>query len=169
MQNRSGPTATTRAGDDFEWVNSWAEASGLKAAQEFAAQPAKTPPAKTASPIVAAPPPVVAAPRIAPAAASPVLAPSPPVVAARVPVPANPSATFAASGQLAQDIAEIERARDAIIAAEGTGAFVLPPPSRPKGRLLGRRDAVPVLIGAMLAMLMLVVYGAFATFMSLGH
>jgi hypothetical protein len=161
MQKRSGPTATTRAGDDFEWVNSWAEASGLKAAQEFAAQPAKTAPL-----VAAAPWPVASAP-------SSVLAAPPPLVAAAPPaaprsVPSNLAAAFA--DQLAQDIAEIERARDAIIAAEGTAAFPLPPsPRAAKGSLLRRRDAVPVLIGAMLAMLMLVVYGAFATFTSLGH
>jgi hypothetical protein len=166
MQKRSGPTATTRAGDDFEWVNSWAEASGLKAAQEFAAQPAKAVPAKTAPPVAVAPSPVVVAPSPVRAAPSPIVAAAP--RAAPQTVPSNGAAAFA--DRLAQDIAEIERARDAIIAAEGTAAFPLPrSPRAAKGRLLGRRDAVPVLIGAMLAMLMLVVYGAFATFTSLRH
>ncbi len=145
MQKRNGPAATTRAGDDFEWVNSWAEASGLKAAREFAAQPAK-PVSPPAAP--------VAVPNAVPAAAAPVRR----VIAA-------------ASGQLARDIAEIERARDAIIAAEGRGVFALPRsrPAAPRTRLLGRRDAMPVVIGAALAMFMLIAYGVVATFMALGH
>jgi hypothetical protein len=142
MQKRSGPAATTRAGDDFEWVNSWAEASGLKAAREFAAQPVR--------PI----PPPAAVPNAVPAAAAPVRR----VIAAT-------------SDQLARDIAEIERARDAIIAAEGRGVFALPRsrPAAPRERLLGRRDAMPVMIGAALAMFMLIAYGVVATFMALGH
>jgi hypothetical protein len=130
----------TRAGEDFEWVNSWAEVSGLNAARQFAAQPAK-----------AAPPPR-AAPLTGPAARS----------AATYPV---------ASGQLARDLAEIETARDAIIAAEGTGVFVLPGPQRRKPILgiLRRHDVVPVLIGATLALVVLIVYGAIASIRALGR
>jgi hypothetical protein len=138
-QNRGGPATTVRPGDDFEWVNSWADASGLKAAREFAAEPIKQ------------------------GAPSPKPAVAPVAVARDTTLPA-------ASDQLERDIADIERARDAIIAAEGIGAYALPTPRTAATRgLLRRQDAVPVLIGAMLAMFMLVVYGAVASILALGR
>jgi hypothetical protein len=132
----------TRTAEDFEWVNSWAEASGLNAAREFAAQPVKA-----ASPAV--PP-----PRTAPVAAT-----------------KSPAATYPITvDQLARDVGEIEQARDAIIAAEGKGVFVLPGPQRRKRPgILRRHDTVPVLIGAMLALFALIVYGAVASIVALGR
>jgi hypothetical protein len=141
MQNPGVPTATARPGEDFEWVNSWADASGLKAAQEFAAEPIK-PMALSAKPAAA-------------------------------PAPVTRGTVFpVASDQLARDIGEIEHARDAIIAGERAGAYALPAPlgrTTATGGLLRRQDAVPVLIGAMLAMFMLVVYGAVASILALGR
>jgi hypothetical protein len=141
MQNRGVPATTVRPGDDFEWVNSWADASGLKAAREYAAEPIK---------------PTV-----------------PPTQPAAAPAPVARDTAFpVASDQLVRDIAEIERARDAIIAAEGKGAYALPTRqvrTAASGALLRRQDAVPVLIGAMLAMFMLVVYGAVASLLALGR
>jgi len=95
-QNRSGPAAMNRPGEDFEWVNRWAEASGLSAAREFAAQPIKatTAPAASTAPVAAA--------------------------------TRSPRTYAIASDQLARDIADIEEARDAILAAEGAGVFILP-------------------------------------------
>jgi hypothetical protein len=141
-QIRNAPADAS--GNDFEWVNSWADASGLKAAREFAAAPVRavTPPAKP--------------------------------VAAQAPAPQETTgAGFPiAPDQLERDIREIEKARDSINAAEGKGAFVLPTrrakPSA-KRALLRRQDAVPVLIGAVLAMFMLVAYGALASLVALGR
>jgi hypothetical protein len=154
-QNRGVPTASVRPGEDFEWVNSWAEASGFKAARNFAAAPAK--------PVT--PPPV-----------RPATLPIKPVAPASTPVPARAPATDTqqtfpvASDQLACDIAEIEAARDAIIAAERTGPFALTAPKTAGARrLLRRQDAKPVLIGAMLAIFMLVVYGAVASLLAFGR
>jgi hypothetical protein len=124
----------TRAGEDFEWVNSWAEVSGLNAAREFAALPA------TASR-------------------------SAQVTAAR-----SAGAFPVVPGQLARDLAEIEKARNAIIAAEGAGVFVLPGPARRKP-ILGircRHDVVPMLIGAVVAMVVLIVCAAIASIRALG-
>ena len=138
-----------RPSEDFEWVNSWAEASGLNAAREFAAQPVKAAPAP-AAPTAA---PVVPAALVAPAIAR------------------SPGPFAFATDQLARDIADIEQARDAIIAAEGTGVFLLPAARRgkPSAGVLRRHDAVPVLIGAMLALLLLIGYGALASITALGR
>jgi hypothetical protein len=154
-QNRSGPATTVRPGDDFEWVNSWAEASGFKAAREFAAAPAKP---------------------VAPAPARPAPLPTKPVAPAAKPAQAHEPADDTsdafpvATDQLARDIAEIETARDAIIAAEGTGQFALTG-RKTVGtrRLLRRQDAKPVLIGAVLAIFMLVIYGAVASLLAFGR
>ncbi len=141
-QNRSGPAAMNRPGEDFEWVNRWAEASGLSAAREFAAEPVEA----TSVPAAALTAPVAAATR---------------------------SRTYAiASDQLARDIADIEEARYAILAAEGAGVFILPAARRRKPSIRGvlrRRDALPVIIGAMLAFLVLIGYGAIASITALGQ
>jgi hypothetical protein len=154
-QNRGGPATTVRPGDDFEWVNSWAEASGLKAARKFAAEPAKT---------------------VTPPAARPAPLPIKSVAPAAKPAPAHEAAADTADAfpvmadQLARDIAEIETARDAIVAAEGTGPFALTGRKMVSTRrLLRRQDAKPVLIGAMLAVFMLVVYGAVASILAFGR
>jgi len=141
-QNRSGPAAMNRPGEDFEWVNRWAEASGLSAAREFAAQPIKatTAPAASTAPVAAA--------------------------------TRSPRTYAIASDQLARDIADIEEARDAILAAEGAGVFILPAARRRKPSIRGvlrRRDVVPVIIGAMLAFLVLIGYGAIASITALGQ
>jgi hypothetical protein len=133
-QNRRGP-ATTRAGEDFEWVNRWAEASGLNAARQFAGQPVKG----TPSP--------------APAGAS------------------APSAFPAAPDQLARDIAAIEQARDAII-AKSRGAYVRPQPRPLRPRVAGilrRHDVVPVLTGAVVALIVLIAYAAIMSIVELGR
>ena len=147
-QKRRGPAM--RPSEDFEWVNSWAEASGLNAAREFAAQPV----------------------RAAPAPAAPSAAPVVPAATVTPAIAGSPGSPFAvASDQLARDIADIEQARDAIIAAEGTGVFLLPTarPGKPPAGVLRRHDAVPVLIGAMLALLLLIGYGAIASITALGR
>jgi hypothetical protein len=136
-QNRRGP-ATIRAGEDFEWVNRWAEASGLNAARQFAGQP------------------VTGTPSPAPAAAG------------------DHSAAFpAAPDQLARDIAAIEQARDAIIASEGRGAYVRalprPPLRRRVADILRRRDVVPVLTGAVVALIVLIAYAAIMSIVELGR
>jgi len=109
----------------------------------------------------------------APAPAAPVapIAPVPPVAAVAVATVRSPGTFAFAPDQLARDIADIEQARDAIIAAEATGVFVLPATRRrkPSTGVLRRHDAVPVLIGAMLALLVLIGYGAIASIAALGR
>jgi hypothetical protein len=136
-QNRRGP-ATTKAGEDFEWVNRWAEASGLNAARQFAGQPVKGTPSPVPAP--------AAAGASAPSAAFPV-----------------------APDQLARDIAAIELARDAII-AEGPEACVRPPPLRPRVAGIPRRhDVVPVLTGAVVALIVLIAYAPIMSIVELGR
>src|SRR6266704_2524293 len=101
---RGVPAETVRPGDDFEWVNTWAAASGLKAAQRFASEAAEAVPSKQAAPTF----------------------------------PAAPDA-------LERDIAEIARARDALIATERAKSFTLPGPraSRSSPTRPRTRDCVP--------------------------
>jgi hypothetical protein len=128
-----------RDAGQFEWVNAWAETA------------AKTEPAVMAAPVAE---PVVTAP------AQAVFAPPKP--AARV-APALPA------DQLMRDIAEIERARDALaaipVAASAgkrrTQALTLVP-SR-------TTDSVPVVVGGVLALVMLMVFGAAAAMTKLAR
>jgi hypothetical protein len=136
-QNRRRP-ATTR-GEDFEWVNRWAEASGLNAARQFAGQPAQgTPP------------------------------PAPARAASGARTGALSSVFPVLPDQLARDIAEIERARDAIIAAEGASVSSRPRPLRLLG-ILRRHDVVPVLTGAVVAFIVLIAYAAIVSIVELGR
>ena len=99
--------------------------------------------------------------------------PEEPLAAALAPAPAIAIAPIAKSGwedQLARDIAEIERARDALdalplvasfSARRRTQAFTLVP-SRTS-------DMVPVVIGGVLALVMLTVFGAAAAMTKLAR
>ena len=126
----------------FEWVNAWAEAA------------AKTEPAVMAAP-------VAEGAVMAPAEAA-VSAPPKPLVTARI-APALPA------DQLMRDIAEIERARDALAAMpvmvssskRRTQALTLVP-SR-------TTDPVPVVVGGVLALVMLTVFGAAAAMTKLAR
>ena len=126
----------------FEWVNAWAESA------------AKTEPVAMAAP---APDAVVMAP------ADPVASASPkPSMTARI-APALPA------DQLMRDIAEIERVRDALAAIpvvassskRRTQALTLVP-SR-------TTDPVPVVVGGVLALVMLTVFGAAAAMTKLAR
>ena len=133
-----------RDAGQFEWVNAWAES-----AQATRAEPAvMTPPVE---PVVTAPVEAVAAP-----------VPPKPVMTARI-APALPE------DQLMRDIAEIERARDALAAMpvaaslskRRTQALTLVP-SR-------TTDPVPVVVGGVLALVMLTVFGAAAAMTKLAR
>lgn len=122
----------------FEWVNAWAALSKAEAASTDAAMAALTAPAAV---------------EIAPVVASP-----PAETKVQVAIPAE----RAPDDQLMRDIVEIERARDALaavpvaqpLAKRKTQSFTLVP-SRTS-------DSVPVLIGSVLALVMLTVFGAAA-------
>ena len=125
----------------FEWVNAWAESA------------AKTEPAAMAAPVAEA---AVTAPAEAVATAPP------------QPMTARIAPTLPAD-QLMRDIAEIERARDALaampVAASSskrrTQALTLVP-SR-------TTDPVPVVVGGVLALVMLTVFGAAAAMTKLAR
>ena len=126
----------------FEWVNAWAESA------------AKTEPAVMTAPVAEA---VVMAP-----ADAVVSVPPKPIVTARI-APALPA------DQLMRDIAEIERVRDALAAIpvvassskRRTQALTLVP-SR-------TTDPVPVVVGGVLALVMLTVFGAAAAMTKLAR
>ena len=123
----------------FEWVNAWAEAA-----------------AKTA--VMAAP---VAEPAVM--ASAEAVAPAPPKPVTARSAPALPA------DQLMRDLAEIERARDALAAIpvaastskRRTQALTLVP-SR-------TTDPVPVVVGGVLALVMLTVFGAAAAMTKLAR
>ena len=131
-----------RDAGQFEWVNAWAESTR----------------ATSAEPVVMAPQPVepgVTAPIEA------IVAPAPPNTARVAPA--------LHEDQLMRDIAEIERARDALAAMpvaaslskRRTQALTLVP-SR-------TTDPVPVVIGGVLALVMLTVFGAAAAMTKLAR
>ena len=131
----------------YEWVNAWA-ASAM----------AETSAAMKGEAVATVAPSVDVAPK-----AGPVTAPAPAFVVA---APDKP----AASDQLMRDIAEIERARDALdalplaasfSARRRTQAFTLVP-SRTS-------DMVPVVVGGVLALVMLTVFGAAAAMTKLAR
>ena len=139
----------------FEWVNVWASGA--------AAGPAE------ADAETAAEPEAVAAPGMARFVAaksgieSKSEAPDADGPAAELAVPAA-SASALASDQLMRDIAEIERARDALADGtfrRGTKAFMLVP-SR-------TTDSVPLFVGGVLALVMLTVFGAAAAMTKFGR
>jgi hypothetical protein len=123
----------------YEWVNTWA----ASAAADTSAQ-AEAPAASSSAPAAVAPK-VEIAPPSAPA-----------------PVAASPS------DQLSRDIAEIERARDALDAlptrtfsVRRTQALTLVPTRT--------TDAVPIVVGGVLALVMLTVFGAAAAMTKLAR
>jgi hypothetical protein len=126
-----------RDAGQFEWVNAWAESA------------AKPEPAAMAAPVGE---PAVTVPPVEAVVAP---APAKPIMTARI-APALPE------DQLMRDIAEIERARDALAAMpvaaslskRRTQALTLVP-SR-------TTDPVPVVVGGVLALVMLTVFGAAA-------
>jgi hypothetical protein len=125
----------------FEWVNAWAES----------AQGAKADPVGAGAPI-----------EVVAAAAAPVAAASAPVepVAARITFPED---------QLMRDIADIIRARDALAAIP---VAVMPAKRRTQAlTLVSARttDPVPVVVGGVLALVMLTVFGAAAAMTKLAR
>jgi hypothetical protein len=133
-----------RDGGQFEWVNAWAESTQAAKAEPAAMTPPAAEPAVTAEPAVVAP------------------APPNPIMTTRI-APAPPE------DQLMRDIAEIERARDALAAMpvaaslskRRTQALTLVP-SR-------TTDPVPVVVGGVLALVMLTVFGAAAAMTKLAR
>jgi hypothetical protein len=124
----------------FEWVNAWATTTAVRAA---AAPPKDAP--------VPAPAPQAVPRYTVGAAAEATLAPEIDGAAATASTPAVPA------DQLMRDIAEIERARDALAGGrfgQQMRAFMLVP-SR-------SADATPLVIGGILALAMLTVFGAAA-------
>ena len=123
----------------FEWVNAWAES----------AQPAADPAVATAPAAIAAAPPKLE------------------TIAAPVPRPFRTARATLPDDQLMRDIAEIERVRDALAAmpiatlAKRTQALTLVP-SR-------TTDPVPVVVGGVLALVMLTVFGAAAAMTKLAR
>ena len=177
---------------DYDWVNVWASASGVTtdavtsetaATPEpaAAAVPAPEPAAVVAAPDepaveIIAPPERALAPRIArfvaskavaAAAAGGAAAPAKPEVQAspaRIAVP-RPAISEPLPDQLMRDIAEIERVRDALAAGpvgRHMRTFMLVP-SRSGG------DVAPLLIGGVLALVMLTVFGAAAAVTKFGR
>ena len=130
-----------RDAGQFEWVNAWAESTA-----QTGGAPAG---------------PAVTAPRVEQAVAPQAAAAAPPK-----PITARIAPTLPAD-QLMRDIAEIERARDALAAipvAAGkrrTQALTLVP-SR-------TTDPVPVVVGGVLALVMLTVFGAAAAMTKLAR
>ena len=131
-----------RDAGQFEWVNAWAESS------------AKAEPAAMAAP-------VAEAAAMAPAEA--VVAPPPKPMTARI-APALPA------DQLMRDIAEIERARDALDALPLTASFSARRRTQAFTLVPSRTsDMVPVVIGGVLALVMLTVFGAAAAMTKLAR
>ena len=128
----------SREQDSFEWVNAWAEATGKLAA--------------AALPAAALPPTAVEAP----AQTAPIQC-----VIARI------AATMPAD-QLTRDIAEIERARDALALLPLAGTLR----RRTQALMLvspRTSDPVPVVIGGVFALVMLTVFGAAAAMTKLAR
>ena len=131
----------------YEWVNAWA-ASAM----------AETSAAMKGEASVGVAPKVDVAPK-----ADPVIAPAPAFVVAEPDKPA-------VSEQLMRDIAEIERARDALDALPLAASFsarrrtqaLMLVPSRTS-------DMVPVVVGGVLALVMLTVFGAAAAMTKLAR
>lgn len=164
-RDRGGPSGDA---GQFEWVNSWASAFDKTpaAAAEPAAPVAERPAQRRQEAVPPRPADVVAQPEPVPAALPARVAR---FVATRAPAPAHVQSVDGPGGQadqLTRDIAEIERARDALAALPAAPAkrmqtFVLVP-SR-------SHDSVPLLIGGMLALMMLMVFGAAAAMTKIGR
>lgn len=131
----------------YEWVNAWAATA---MAEMSAAM-------KGEAPAVVAPA-VQGAPTAEPATA--------PVPAFVVAAPDKP----AASDQLMRDIAEIERARDALDALPLTASFSARRRTQALTLVPSRTsDMVPVVVGGVLALVMLTVFGAAAAMTKLAR
>jgi hypothetical protein len=129
----------------YEWVNAWA-ASAM--AETSAAMKAEAP--------------EPAAPKVE-IGADPITAPAPAFVIA---VPEKP----AVSDQLMRDIAEIERARDALDALPLTASFSARRRTQALTLVPSRTsDMVPVVVGGVLALVMLTVFGAAAAMTKLAR
>ena len=172
---------------DFEWVNAWQAAGGISALRapppSVEPVPPATPPViereepeaalepiKEALPIepmrsADEPPPANVDPEQLTLVTGPAPEPAPTVA-----LPAIPPAVVEpiAADQLMRDIAEIERARDALAASA--------PVAAPKRRLEAftlvpsrTADEVPLVIGGVLALVMLTVFGAAAAMTKFGR
>ena len=130
----------------YEWVNAWAATA---MAETSAAMKGETPEA------------VAPKPDVAPKAA-PITAPAPAFVIAAPEKSAD-------SGQLMRDIAEIERARDAL-AAVPVGRFFARQRTRALTLVPSRTaDSVPIVVGGVMALVMLTVFGAAAAMTKLAR
>jgi hypothetical protein len=131
----------------YEWVNAWA----ATAMAETSAAMKGEAPAALASAVQVAPTVELAT---APAPAFVVAAPDKPAV----------------SDQLMRDIAEIERARDALEALPLTASFSLRRRTQALTLVPSRTsDMVPVVVGGVLALVMLTVFGAAAAMTKLAR
>jgi hypothetical protein len=131
----------------YEWVNAWA-ASAM----------AETSAAMKGEVVTAAEPEMDIAPK-----AEPVAVPAPAFVVA---APDKP----AVSDQLMRDIAEIERARDALDALPLTASFSARRRTQALTLVPSRTsDMVPVVVGGVLALVMLTVFGAAAAMTKLAR
>lgn len=100
-------------------------------------------------------------------AAEPVVSAAPPEAAVIAPDPAIASAL--PDDQLMRDIAEIERARDAL-AAMPVGSFSARRRTQALTLVPSRTtDAVPIVVGGVLALVMLTVFGAAAAMTKFGR
>jgi hypothetical protein len=131
----------------YEWVNAWAASAMVETS---AAMKGETPAAVV--------PRVDLAPKM-----EPVTAPAPAFATA---VPDKP----AVSDQLMRDIAEIERARDALDALPLTASFSARRRTQAFTLVPSRTsDMVPVVVGGVLALVMLTVFGAAAAMTKLAR
>jgi hypothetical protein len=139
-----------RSDAGFEWVNAWAESARPETATAEMVAAAEPPKPAVTPPNLAVTPPNLA------------VTPPKPVIVAAHPAPALPD------DQLMRDIAEIERVRDAldqlpvaVSFSKRTQALTLVPART--------TDPVPVVVGGVLALVMLTVFGAAAAMSKFGR
>jgi hypothetical protein len=151
----------------LEWVNAWAQSMTAHAAVEVA-KPVSAAPAKTAEPAI------IPQPVIAPVAhtlpESQLMRDIAEIERARdAPPMMAPVAHTVPESQLMRDIAEIERARDALAVVPVGGFF-----ARQRTRALmlvpsRTADSVPIVVGGVMALVMLTVFGAAAAMTKLAR
>ena len=131
----------------YEWVNTWAASAMAETSAAMKGEPV-----------------AVAAPKIEPASkAEPVTAPAP---AFAMGAPDRPSV----SDQLMRDIEEIVRARDALDALPLAASFSARRRTQALTLVPARTsDMVPVVVGGVLALVMLTVFGAAAAMTKLAR
>lgn len=123
----------------FEWVNAWAASTKADTAHVVAAEPVSAAPPEAADAAIA----------------------SSPVIGAVT--PALPD------DQLTRDIAEIEQARDAL-SAMPVGSFSAKRRTQALTLVPSRTaDSVPIVVGGVLALVMLTVFGAAAAMTKFGR